>query len=46
MLAESCGALGVTLREPGEVEAGLRAAVEAVKSGRSAVVDVVLAPTA
>jgi hypothetical protein len=35
----------VTLRQPGEVEAGLRAAVEAVKGGRSAVVDVVLAPT-
>jgi acetolactate synthase-1/2/3 large subunit len=44
-VAESCGALGVTLREPGEVEAGLRAAVEAVRSGRSAVVDVILAPT-
>ena len=45
MIAESCGALGVTLREPGEVEAGLRAAVEAVRGGRSAVVDVILAPT-
>ena len=45
LVGESCGALGVTLREPGEVEAGLRAAVDAVKSGRSAVVDVVLAPT-
>jgi acetolactate synthase I/II/III large subunit len=44
-LAESCGALGVTLRDPDEVEAGLHAAVEAVKGGRSAVVDVVLAPT-
>jgi acetolactate synthase-1/2/3 large subunit len=44
-VAESCGALGVTLREPGEVEAGLRAAVEAVLGGRSAVVDVILAPT-
>jgi acetolactate synthase-1/2/3 large subunit len=44
-LAESCGALGVTLREPGEVEAGLRRAVEAVHNGRSAVVDVILAPT-
>jgi acetolactate synthase I/II/III large subunit len=45
MIAESCGALGVTLREPGEVEAGLRSAVEAVRGGRSAVVDVILAPT-
>jgi thiamine pyrophosphate-dependent acetolactate synthase large subunit-like protein len=45
MLAESCGALGVTLRDPDEVHAGLRAAVDAVKGGRSAVVDVVLAPT-
>jgi len=45
LIAESCGALGVTLREPGEVEAGLRSAVEAVRGGRSAVVDVILAPT-
>ncbi len=44
-VGESAGALGVTLRDPDDVEAGLRAAVEAVKGGRSAVVDVVLAPT-
>jgi acetolactate synthase I/II/III large subunit len=45
MVAESCGALGVTLRDPDDVEPGLRAAVEAVRGGRSAVVDVILAPT-
>jgi thiamine pyrophosphate-dependent acetolactate synthase large subunit-like protein len=45
MVAESCGALGVTLRDPDEVESGLRAAVDAVRGGRSAVVDVILAPT-
>jgi acetolactate synthase-1/2/3 large subunit len=44
-LAESCGALGVTLRTPDEVEAGLRRAVDAVQHGQSAVVDIVLAPT-
>jgi acetolactate synthase-1/2/3 large subunit len=45
-VAEACGALGVTLREPGDVEAGLRRAVDAVLHGQSAVVDVVLAPVA
>jgi acetolactate synthase-1/2/3 large subunit len=45
LVAESCGALGVTLREPGEVEAGLRRAVDAVQHGQSAVVDIILAPT-
>jgi acetolactate synthase-1/2/3 large subunit len=45
MIAESCGALGITLREPGEVLSGLRQAVECVQGGRSAVVDLVLAPT-
>ena len=45
MIAESCGALDITLRQPSQVESGLRAAVEAVHNGRSAVVDVILAPT-
>jgi acetolactate synthase-1/2/3 large subunit len=45
MIAESCGALGITLREPGEVATGLRQAIECVQAGRSAVVDVILAPT-
>ncbi|HLZ27380.1 MAG TPA: hypothetical protein VKV73_08680 [Chloroflexota bacterium] len=44
MLAEARGALGSTLREPGEVASGRRAAVEAVRGGRAAVVDVILAP--
>jgi acetolactate synthase-1/2/3 large subunit len=44
-VAEACGALGVTLRDPDEVVEGLRRAVDAVKNGQSAVVDVVLAPT-
>ena len=44
-LAESCGALGVTLRDPDEVKSGLERAVNAVLHGQSAVVDVILAPT-
>lgn len=44
-MAESCGALGITLREPAEVESGLRTAVAAVQAGQSAVVDVILPPT-
>lgn len=44
-LAEACGALGVTLRDPDEVTAGLQRALDAVQNGQSAVVDVILAPT-
>jgi acetolactate synthase-1/2/3 large subunit len=43
-IASACGAVGVTLREPGEVEPNLRQAIEAVQNGQSAVVDVILAP--
>jgi acetolactate synthase-1/2/3 large subunit len=44
-IAESVGGVGVTLRDPDEVESGLRRAIDALRNGQSAVVDVVLAPT-
>ncbi|GAC1318859.1 MAG: thiamine pyrophosphate-binding protein [Chloroflexota bacterium] len=43
-IAEACGAFGATATEPSDVQAALLRAVAAVQSGRSAVVDVVLAP--
>ncbi|MBC7293888.1 MAG: acetolactate synthase, partial [Thermoleophilia bacterium] len=42
-VAEACGAFGVTVTEPVELEGTLRRAVDEVTNGRSAVVDVILA---
>lgn len=43
-IAEACGAFGVTVRAPGDLEPALRRALDEVQHGRSAVVDAVLAP--
>jgi acetolactate synthase-1/2/3 large subunit len=45
VVAQSVGAFGGTIRDPDEAEPVLRRAVEAVRNGQSAVVDIVLAPT-
>ena len=42
-VAEACGAFGVTVREPAELQPALRRALDEVQHGRSAVVDAVLA---
>jgi len=42
-VAEACGALGITVTEPAEVEAALRRGLDEAEHGRSAVVNVVLA---
>ena len=41
-IAEACGALGITVRRPAEVEPALRRALDEVEHGRSAVVDMML----
>ena len=42
-VAEACGALGITVSEPAEVQPALRKGLDAVEHGRSAVVNVILA---
>ncbi|MBV9545089.1 MAG: thiamine pyrophosphate-requiring protein [Chloroflexi bacterium] len=41
-IAEACGAYGVTVTEPGELESALRRALDEVQHGRSAVVNTIL----
>jgi acetolactate synthase-1/2/3 large subunit len=41
-IAEACGAFGITVTEPGELEASLRRALDEVQHGRSAVVNAIL----
>jgi acetolactate synthase-1/2/3 large subunit len=43
-IAQACGAFGASVREPLELEATLRRALDEVQHGRSAVVDAVLRP--
>jgi acetolactate synthase-1/2/3 large subunit len=43
-VAEACGAFGVCVREPGELQPALRRAMDEVEHGRCAVVDAVLQP--
>jgi acetolactate synthase-1/2/3 large subunit len=42
-VAEACGALGITVTDPAEVEPALRRGLDEVEHGRSALVDVILA---
>jgi acetolactate synthase-1/2/3 large subunit len=42
-VAEACGALGITVADPAEVEQALRRGLDEVEHGRSALVNVVLA---
>jgi thiamine pyrophosphate-dependent acetolactate synthase large subunit-like protein len=41
-VAEACGALGLTVSNPGEVEAALRTGLHEIEQGRSVVVNVIL----
>jgi acetolactate synthase-1/2/3 large subunit len=43
-VAEACGAFGISVRAPGDLQPALRRALDEVEHGRSAVVDAVLAP--
>lgn len=43
-VAEACGAFGVCVREPGDLQPALRRALDEVEHGRCAVVDAVLKP--
>jgi acetolactate synthase-1/2/3 large subunit len=42
-VAEACGALGITVTDPAQVQPELRRAIDEVEHGRSAVVDIILA---
>jgi acetolactate synthase-1/2/3 large subunit len=43
-VAEACGAFGVSVRAPGDLQPALRRALDEVAHGRCAVVDAVLQP--